>query len=182
MQDIGVIGQALPEFETRSCIGCEACVKNCKKKVTGALSMVDFKVERDPRRCIGCGECVLVCPTQAWTRNPQKFFRLVVMGRTGKKNPRLAAPFAEWVTAEVVLGIMENLYPYIQEYIDKSLVKEHVGYIVDRTGYQVFRDWLLRGITLNPEARIAPTMQWSGYMYGYDTDTWDTKSTIPGSL
>lgn len=182
MQDIGVIGQALPEYETQSCIGCEACVKNCRKKVTGALSMVDFKVERDPRRCIGCGECVLVCPTQAWTRNPQKFFRLVVMGRTGKKNPRLAAPFAEWVTAEVVLGIMENLYPYIQQYIDKSLVKEHVGYIVDRTGYQVFRDWLLRGITLNPEARIASTMQWSGYMYGYDTDAWDTKSTIPGSL
>lgn len=178
MQDIGIIGQALPEYESYACIGCEACVKTCIKKVTGALSLRNNKVERDPRRCIGCGECVLVCPTQAWSRNPVKFFRLVIMGRTGKKNPRIAAPFAEWLNAESVLGIIRNMYGYIEEYIDRSLVKEHVGYIVDRTGYPVMREWLLRGVPLNPEARIAQTIQWPGYSNGYDTATWDSAATI----
>ncbi len=182
MQDIGIIGQSLPEYEYGACIGCEACVKNCRKKVTGALKMQDYKVHRDSRRCIGCGECVLVCPTQAWTRNPEKFFRLVIMGRTGKKSPRLAAPFAEWLTAEVVVAITRNLYPYIDRYIDRSLVKEHVGYISDRTGYQELRKWLLRGIKLNPEARIARTIQWQGYNYGYDTDTWDTPQSIQAEM
>ncbi|MDG5814159.1 sulfite reductase subunit C [Chitinispirillales bacterium ANBcel5] len=181
MQDIGIIGQALPELESQACIGCEACVKNCRKKVTNALTVVDHKVERDNRRCIGCGECVLVCPTQAWSRNPVKYFRLVIMGRTGKKNPRLAAPFAEWLTQDEVIAILKNLYPYIDRHIDRSLVKEHVGYIADRTGYKELRNWLLKGIKLNPRARIAKTMQWSGYEYGYDTDRWDCSQTIAES-
>lgn len=178
MQDIGILGQTLPEYESDSCIGCEACVKNCKKKVTGALSVRNNKIERDKRRCIGCGECVLVCPTQAWSRNPQKFFRMVIMGRTGKKNPRLAAPFAEWLSKEAVLLMIKNMYAYIGAFIDTSLVKEHVGYIVDRTGYQVAREWLLKDVTLNPEAKIAKTVQWSGYHYGYDIDTWDTAANF----
>lgn len=182
MQDIGIIGQALPEYDYGACIGCDACVKNCRKKVTGALTLKDYKVVRDERRCIGCGECVLVCPTQAWIRNPEKFFRLVIMGRTGKKNPRLAAPFAEWLTQEVVIGMIRNLYLYIDRYIDRSLVKEHVGYISDRTGYKELRRWLLKDINLNPEARIARNVQWQGYQYGNDTDTWDTPQMIESQL
>lgn len=178
MQDIGIIGQTILEYESYACIGCEACVKTCRKRVTGALSMTDHKVARDKRRCIGCGECVLVCPTQAWTRNPRKYFRLVLMGRTGKKSPRLAAPFAEWLSSEAVVAIIKNLYPYIDKFIDKTLIKEHVGYIVDRTGYPVLREWLLRGVNLNSEARIAKTLDWSGYSYGYDTDLWDTPESI----
>jgi len=178
MQDAGIIGQTLPEYDSYACIGCEACANTCRKKVTGAITVRNHKVERDPRRCIGCGECVLACPTQAWSRNPQKFFRLVIMGRTGKKNPRLAAPFAEWLTVPVVIAILGNMYRYVAGHIDTSLAKEHVGYIVDRTGYQEMRAWFLRDIVLNPEAKIAKTVQWQGYQYGYDTALWDDAATF----
>jgi anaerobic sulfite reductase subunit C len=168
MQDFGIIGQTIPQYEYDRCMGCEACVKNCAKRVTGALTMHKWKVLRDPRRCIGCGECVLRCPTGAWTRSDEKYFRIVIMGRTGKKNPRLAAPFVEWCTREAVVGIIKNVYAYAEKFWDKSLDKEHVGYIVDRTGYPVFRDHILDGVTLNPEARVAQTLVFNGYSYERD--------------
>ena len=168
MHDFGIIAISEPLFEYDRCIGCEACVTNCKKKVTGALSMHNGKVKRDAKRCIGCGECVIKCPTSAWTRNSKQFFDLVIMGRTGKKNPRIAERFIQWCTEDVVIQVIKNTYTFIDKYIDRSLAKEHIGYIVDRMGYQVFRDGVLEGIELNPEARVSKHIQWSGFLYTSD--------------
>lgn len=165
MQDFGIICVTEPQYEASKCISCEACVKNCKKKVTDALSMKDFTVERDKDLCIGCGECILKCPTGAWTRSEKKFYNMVIMGRTGKKNPRIAMPFIKWGTEEVVTQIILNTYKYVDKYIDKSLPKEHIGYIVDRTGYHIFKEEVLEGIELNEEARVAKNIQWSGYWH-----------------
>lgn len=167
-QDFGIIGLAEPQLEYDYCIGCEACVKNCKSKVTGALTLKNGKVVRDVRRCIGCGECVLKCPTGAWTRNPEKFYRMVIMGRTGKRNPRMATSFLEWVTEETVLKVVKNTYDFVEEYIDKSLVKEHVGYIVDRAGYHAFKKAALKGVKLGPKAKVAKHINFIGYQYERD--------------
>ena len=171
MQDFGIIGQARVEIDPERCVGCEACIKNCRKRVTGALSLVHNRAVRDEARCIGCGECVLRCPTNAWTRNPTPRFRMVVLGRTGKRNPRLAATFLEWITEDVVLQVLANVYPFIDQHIDKSLPKEHLGYIVDRVGYPAFRDAVLAGVELPPGAKVARTLEFHGYWYERDKAT-----------
>jgi anaerobic sulfite reductase subunit C len=163
MQDFGLVAICIPEYDYDRCIGCEACVKSCKRKVTGALQMQDGKVYRDERRCIGCGECVRVCPTFAWSRRPGRFYRLLIMGRTGKKNPRLAMPFLNRATEEVITSVITNTIGYVDRHILRCLPKEHIGYIVDRTGYQTFRAEVLEGVELNPEAQVARSMQWPGY-------------------
>ncbi|CAH2214508.1 sulfite reductase subunit C [Tepidibacter aestuarii] len=168
MQDFGIIGMADVEYDMNRCIGCEACVKNCSKRATGALTTKDGKVKRDSRRCIGCGECALKCPTSAWSRNPEKKYKLVIMGRTGKKNPRIAMPFMEWVDEETIIKVILNTYDYIDEYIDRSLPKEHIGYIVDRTGYPVFKEYALRGTNLGPEVKVAEFIDFGGYKYEKD--------------
>ncbi len=168
MHDIGIICSSMPQYNQNRCIGCDACQKNCRSKITGALRSHNGKIKRDLRRCIGCGECVLQCPTAAWTRANSKFYHLVIMGRTGKKNPRTAQPFIFWANEDVVMGVITNMYKYIDKYIDRSLAKEHVGYIVDRTGYQVFRDMVLEDVSLNSDARVAKHINWDGYHYGSD--------------
>jgi anaerobic sulfite reductase subunit C len=168
MQDFGIICTTEPQYDVSRCISCEACVKNCKKKVTGALGVNNYNIERDTERCIGCGECILKCPTGAWTRSEKKFYRMVIMGRTGKKNPRIAMPFIKWASEEVVSQIIVNTYAFVNRYIDTSLPKEHIGYIVDRQGYQVFKQEVLEGIELNKEAQIAANIQWDGYWYKQD--------------
>lgn len=168
MQDFGIIGQARVEIDPERCVGCEACVKNCRKRVTEALRMVNYRAVRDERRCIGCGECVGCCPTNAWTRNPTPLFRMVILGRTGKRNPRLAATFLEWVTEDVVIQVLRNCYAFIDEQIDRTLPKEHLGYIVDRAGYPAFRRAVLDGVALPPGARVARSLDFHGYWYERD--------------
>lgn len=52
--------------------------------------------------------------------------------RQGFKNPRLAEDFLIWADEESILKIILNTYDYVEEYIDRSLPKEQIGYIVDR--------------------------------------------------
>ena len=132
MHDFGIIGMTEPQYERNRCVSCGACVRACKKKATGALSFENFKVVRDGSKCIGCGECVMNCPTNAWTRSKEKYYRLAIMGRTGKKNPRLAEDFILWVDEDSIIKIILNTYKYVTEYIAKDAPggKEHIGYIL----------------------------------------------------
>ncbi|MDK2830115.1 MAG: anaerobic sulfite reductase subunit, partial [Clostridium butyricum] len=38
-----------------------------------------------------------------------------------------------------VLKVIKNMYDFIDRFIDRSLDKEHVGYIVDREGFKKFK-------------------------------------------
>lgn len=162
MQDFGILGMTEPQYDSYRCISCQACVKNCKKRSTGALRFENFKVIRDHEKCIGCGECINKCPTSAWSRSREKYYKLVIMGRTGKKNPRLAQDFVKWIDEDSIIKIILNTYDYIEEYIDKEAVegKEHIGYIVDRTGYQEFKKWALKDVNLGPKAEVEENINW----------------------
>lgn len=162
MHDFGILGMTEPQYDSYKCVTCGACVKNCKKRATGALKMENYKVVRDHEKCIGCGECVNKCPTRAWTRSKEKYYKLVIMGRTGKKNPRIAEDFIKWVDEDSIIKIILNTYKYIEEFIDKDAPngKEHIGYIVDRTGYQVFKEYVLQGVTLPSIAEVADHIYW----------------------
>lgn len=142
MADFGIIGMTEPQYDPNRCVGCEQCINFCRRRSVGALSLVNGKVVRDTAKCIGCGVCVAYCPTRAWTRSKEHYFRLVLLGRTGKRNPRLAEDFIKWCDEESILKIVKNSYAYIEEYIDPNAVehKEHIGYIVDRTGFEEFLD------------------------------------------
>lgn len=167
MHDIAVIGMCLPELNKYRCISCGACVKKCKQVSTHALKGVNFKPERDHDRCIGCGECILACPNSAWTRNPKKYYRVAIMGRTGKKNPRIAEDFLKWADEEVVTKLITNTYDFVREYIspDAPYGKEHIGYIVDRTGFKEYMKWALKDIELPDITEVNDPVYWGGIHY-----------------
>ena len=133
----------------------------------GALSMVNYRIQRNHEKCIGCGECVIQCPTRAWVRSEKKYYRLTLLGRTGKKNPRLGEDFIKWADEESILKIITNTYDYVREYIDLSAPggKEHIGYIVDRTGFEEFKKWALRGVDLPEIAEVSERIYWGGVKY-----------------
>lgn len=170
MNDFGIMGMTEPQYNPDRCVTCEACVKGCKQKSVEALKVVSGKIERNTEKCIGCGVCITVCPTRAWTRSKEKYYRLVLFGRTGKKNPRLAEDFIKWVDEDSILKIVKNAYAYVERYIDTNAPdgKEHVGYIVDRTGFEEFYKWIMEGVTLGPKAEVAKTMYWGGKHYDHE--------------
>ena len=167
MHDFGIMGMTLPQLERDRCVTCEACVKACKRKSTGALEMENYRPRRNHQKCIGCGECVLNCPMRAWTRSAEKYYRFTLMGRTGKKNPRLGEDFIKWADEGSILKIILNTYAYVAEYIapDAPLGKEHIGYIIDRTGFMEYKNWALRNVVLSPEAEMYEPVYWQGIKY-----------------
>ncbi len=164
MNDFGIIGMTLPQFEPERCVSCGACVRMCTRKSVQALNPINFRPVRNKEKCIGCGECIINCPTMAWTRSKKKYYKLVLLGRTGKKNPRLGEDFLKWVDEDSILKIILNTYNYVKQYIDVNAVggKEHIGYIVDRTGFEEFKKWALKGVELPPETEVCQPIYWSG--------------------
>ena len=167
MHDFGIMGMTEPQYRAERCVSCGACEKACKRKSVGALSMVNYRIQRNHEKCIGCGECVIQCPTRAWVRSEKKYYRLTLLGRTGKKNPRLGEDFIKWADEESILKIITNTYDYVREYIDLSAPggKEHIGYIVDRTGFEEFKKWALRGVVLPEIAEVSERIYWGGVKY-----------------
>ncbi len=173
MNDFGIIGMAKPIYEKDRCVTCNACVNACRRKSTEALTMVNGRVKRDASKCIGCGECILSCPTSAWTRDTKKYYKLALMGRTGKKNPRLAEDFISWADEESIIKIILNTYKYVNEYIasDSPGGKEHIGYIVDRTGFKELKKWMMEDVCLPEEAIVKDNIYWGGIHYNQNRST-----------
>ena len=164
MHDFGIIGMTMPQYNPERCVTCKACVKGCKSLSVKALRVENDKIVRDEEKCIGCGVCVTKCPTRAFTRSKKKYYKLALMGRTGKKNPRLGEDFLIWADEENIVKIILNTYKFVKEYIDPKAPggKEHIGYIIDRVGFEEYKKWALDGVELMPETIVKECVYWSG--------------------
>ncbi|MEE0139339.1 sulfite reductase subunit C [Fusobacterium ulcerans] len=164
MHDFGIIGMTEPQYDPDRCVNCQACIKGCKSLSVNALSVENYKIVRNTEKCIGCGVCITKCPTRAFTRSKEKYYKLTLMGRTGKKNPRLGEDFLIWVDADTIIKVILNTYDYVKEHISKDAPggKEHIGYIIDRTGFEEYKKWVLKDIELGPKAIKKDRIYWSG--------------------
>lgn len=164
MHDFGIIGMTEPQYDPDRCVNCQACVKGCKSLSVNALSVENYKIVRNTEKCIGCGVCITKCPTRAFIRSKEKYYKLTLMGRTGKKNPRLGEDFLIWVDADTIIKVILNTYDYVKEHISKDAPggKEHIGYIIDRTGFEEYKKWVLKDIELGPKAIKKDRIYWSG--------------------
>ena len=63
--------------------------------------------------------------------------------------------------------MVKNAYAYVDEYIDPDALegKEHIGYIVDRTGFDEFFKWVMKDVHLNEKAEVATRVYWGGKHY-----------------
>ncbi|MCF0246334.1 MAG: sulfite reductase subunit C [Ileibacterium sp.] len=165
MHDFGIIGMTMPQYDPTRCISCNACVKGCRQLSVGALEMNDnYKIVRNTEKCIGCGVCITKCPTRAWTRSKKKYYKLSIMGRTGKKNPRLGEDWLIWADEDNIVKIIKNTYEFCEKYIspDAPARKEHIGYIIDRAGFETFAEYALKDVEFLPETVVKDRVYWSG--------------------
>ncbi|MEE3419636.1 MAG: sulfite reductase subunit C [Lachnospiraceae bacterium] len=184
MADIGIMGMTEPQFDPNRCVSCGACEKRCKSKSVAAITMDKFRPVRDSIKCIGCGECVNACPNFAWTRSRQKYYRVTLMGRTGKKNPRMGVDFIKWADEESIIQMIKNMYAFTEHYINPNSPggKEHVGYIVDRVGTEEFLKWLMKDVHLPAIAEVYTPLNWGGVEYAHNQYFGNNRYNPDGSI
>lgn len=164
MHDFGIIGMTEPQYDPERCVNCQACVKGCQSLSVNALSVENYKIVRNREKCIGCGVCITKCPTRAFIRTREKYYKLTLMGRTGKRNPRLGEDFLIWTDEAAIVKIILNTYRFVREYIspDAPGGKEHIGYIIDRVGFDEYKKWALEGVEAGSKTIVKDRIYWNG--------------------
>lgn len=162
MADFGIVGLSKMQYDASRCIACGACVRACEKGATRVLALNEKtgRIEKDACCCVGCGECTRACPTGAWSRLPQKFYRVILGGRTGRQTPRAGRVFLNWASWEVVCGVIGNWQKFSAWALDHKPVYLHGGHLIDRAGYNKFKELILDGVQLNPECLVAEQIYW----------------------
>ena len=75
------------------------------------------------------------------------------------------SPF--WDVQEREIRVLARISSNVEHYIDRSAPggKEHIGYIVDRTGFEEFKKWALEGVELPEIAEVTTPVYWKGVHY-----------------
>lgn len=138
LNDLGVIGQKVPQINLDKCRGCKVCqvVNACPIKVPVAK---DGKVVIDDSACNHCGRCVGKCPFKA-LEGYTSGYRVYIGGRWGKKVARGRYLEKVFTDKEEVMQIIEKAILLFRE---QGLTGERFADTVERLGFENVQEQLL---------------------------------------
>lgn len=138
LNDIGIIGQRLPQIDQSKCKGCKKCqVQNtCPIKVA---KMVDGKIQIDPEKCNHCGRCTDICPFDA-VEASLTGYKVYIGGRWGKKTAEGRALDKILASEEEVIDIVEKAILFFR---DEGVSGERFADTIERLGFEYVQDKLL---------------------------------------
>jgi len=85
----------------------------------------------------------------------KKEYGIFAPKRFGKQDARMGKTFLLWVTEEVLLQVFANWPKFSAWVLDNKSEYLHGGHLIDRAGYHKFKEIILDGVKLNPEAKVA---------------------------
>lgn len=138
INDIGVMGRTIPEFNLDNCVGCGLCVQGCRQK---ALEIVNKKIIYNKDLCVSCGECVRVCKTNA-AMAKEKGAEIFVGGRFGR-GIRIGDSLGRMFKEEEVVSVIDKIMEHYREIGNKG---ERISGVMDRVGKKQFISDVLRKI------------------------------------
>ncbi len=140
LNDLGIIGQRLPEPELDNCRGCKVCqIENACP--IGAAKVIDGKLAIDPEKCNHCGRCVAKCPFKA-VENSTYGYKVTIGGRWGKKVAEGRALSRIFTTEEEVLELVEKAILFFR---DEGITGERFADTIARLGFDYVENKLLEG-------------------------------------
>ena len=140
LNDLGVIGQRIPEPDLSKCRGCKVCQveKTCPMH---AASVKDGKLVIDQSVCNNCGRCVTKCPFHANDEGTYGY-KIYIGGRWGKKVAEGRALSRIFTTEEEVIEIVEKAILFFR---DEGISGERFADTIARLGFDYVEDKLLNG-------------------------------------
>ena len=153
LNDLGIIGQRVPQVELDKCRGCKVCQveQNCPIHVA---KLENGKVFIDPNACNHCGRCVGKCPFAA-LEDGVYGYKAYIGGRWGKKVAEGRALRKIFTSEEEVVALAEKA---ILLFRDEGISGERFADTIARLGFDYVEDKLLRG-EVDKEAVMKKTVK-----------------------
>lgn len=131
LNDVGIVGQLIPNFDEDACNGCKKCSveKICP---VDAAKVVDGILEIDKDLCNNCGRCVDNCHFDAIVDGTTGY-KVYIGGRWGKKTAQGKALSKIFTSEEEVLKAVEKI---ILLYREKGKTGERLAQTIERLGFE----------------------------------------------
>ncbi len=138
LNDVGIVGQRLPNFHAEDCKGCKKCriEEICPM---GAPQRKEGKIDIDAETCTHCGRCAGKCYFKALPDGTSGF-KVYVGGRWGKKVAQGRPLSKIFATEQEVLAVVEKAILLFRE---QGYAGERFSQTIDRIGFEKAEEMLL---------------------------------------
>lgn len=149
LNDLGIIGQRIPNFDEDCCNGCKKCSVEAACPM-GAAQVVDGLLEIDKDICNNCGRCVGKCRFDA-IEDGQNGYKIYIGGRWGKKVAQGQALSKIFTDKEEALSVIEKAILLFRE---QGKTGERFSQTVERIGFDKVEQLLLSDEILERKQEI----------------------------
>lgn len=149
LNDLGIIGQRIPNFDEDSCNGCKKCSVEtaCPMK---AAKVVDGILEIDEKLCNNCGRCIGKCRFDA-IEDGTYGYKIYIGGRWGKKIAQGRALSKIFTSKEEALDVIEKAILLFRE---QGETGERFARTIERLGFENVEKQLLANDLLERRQEI----------------------------
>ena len=130
INDLGIIGQRVPAFDSDKCRSCKKCVP-AEKCPMGAIAKGDSMPTIDPSVCNNCGRCAGKCPFGAFGEGETRF-KIYLGGRWGKICRR-GEPLPKLYTYDEALETVEKAILFYER---DGKAGERFASMIERIGFE----------------------------------------------
>ncbi len=149
LNDIGIIGQLIPNFDEDECNGCKKCSVE-QVCPMGAAKVVDGVLEINKDICNNCGRCVGSCHFDA-IENGTPGYKIYIGGRWGKKIAQGRALSKVFTDKEEALNVIEKAILLFRE---QGITGERFAKTIERLGFENVEKQLLADDLLERKQQI----------------------------
>ena len=149
LNDLGIIGQRIPNFDEESCNGCKKCSVEAVCPL-GVAKVVDGILEIDKAVCNNCGRCIGNCRFDA-IEDGEYGFKIYLGGRWGKKINHGKALRKVFTSKEEALNVIEKA---ILLYREQGITGERFAATIERLGFDNVEQQLLSDEILERKQEI----------------------------
>lgn len=149
LNDLGIIGQRIPNFNKDECMGCKKCSieQTCPIE---AAKVIDGILEIDKDKCNHCGRCIGKCHFDA-IEDGTVGYKIYIGGRWGKR-VALGKPLNKIFTdIEEALNLIEKT---ILLYMEQGKTGERLSQTIERIGFENIQNQLLSNDLLERRQEI----------------------------
>lgn len=138
LNDLGIIGQRIPNLDQDECMGCKKCPIETICPV-GAAKLEDGTLSIDPEACNNCGRCAGKCNFDALPDGTDGY-KIYIGGRWGKRVAQGRALHKVFTSKEEALHVIEKA---LLLYREQGHTGERFSQTIDRIGFEAVEQQLL---------------------------------------